>query len=134
TSDDGSEVAWYRDGILVGYGTEYTYNAWANVGAITQKKFTKKAPVVVLDAVMKDSARMIEYDAGDKNVVEVGILFGDTSKIPTVDSCKYKATSAKSGVNVHGQFTAKPADTTYTYARGYLIYNDNGTYRVIYAD
>ncbi len=133
-SDSGEEVAWYRDSVLVGYGSTYEYNAWADVNSITEAPIKKKVPVVVLDGTAKESARMIEYDAGDKEIVEVGILFGDTSAKPNVDSCKYKATSRNSGTGLHGQFTAKPADATYTNARGYLIYKDNGTFRVIYAD
>ena len=73
---------------------------------------------------------MIEYDAGGKEIVEVGILFGDSAEI-TVDSCEYKATSQKK-LN-HGQFTAKPNGDE-TVARGYLIYNDNGAYKVVYSD
>ncbi len=134
-SASGNEVAWYRDGVLVGYGKSYTYHAWSDVGSVAEAAITVKAPVVVLDAAARGSARMIEFDAGDMNIVEVGILFGDTSAKPTVDSCKYKATSAKNGVGIHGQFTAQPADSTYTNARGYLIYKDSkNTYRVIYAD
>ena len=74
---------------------------------------------------------MIEYDAAGKTVIEVGILFGRAGTKPTVESCDGKATSQKTAE--HGQFTAKIDDDT-AVARGYLIYNDAGTYRVIYSD
>ena len=123
-------VAWYRDGVQVAYGTSYTYYVWDNVSDITSDSEGTEKPLVVLDSASKGSARMIEYDAGGKEIVEVGILFGDSAKI-TVDSCEYKATSQKK-LN-HGQFTAKPNGDE-TVARGYLIYNDNGTYKVVYSD
>ncbi|MBQ6901935.1 MAG: hypothetical protein IJN71_02870, partial [Oscillospiraceae bacterium] len=132
-SASGNEVAWYRDGNLVGYGTSYKYNVWAGVGEITQGAITTKAPVVYLDPTVKGTARMIEYDAGDKEIVEVGILFGDGTNM-TVDSCMYKATSQKSGNALHGQFTAQPADDSYTIAKGYLIYRDGSAYKVVYSN
>ncbi|MBR2180625.1 MAG: hypothetical protein IJ949_01910, partial [Oscillospiraceae bacterium] len=132
-STSGDEVAWYRDGNLVGYGASYTYRVWAGVDEITQSAITTKAPVVYLDPTAKDTARMIEYDAGDKEIVEVGILFGDGTNM-TVDSCMYKATSQKSGNALHGQFTAQPADDSYTTAKGYLIYRDGSSYKVVYSD
>ena len=73
---------------------------------------------------------MIEYDAGGKEIVEVGILFGDSSDI-SVESCMYKATSQKK--LSHGQFTAKPNGDE-TVARGYLIYKDGTEYKVVYSD
>ena len=69
-------------------------------------------------------------DANGKNIAEVGIIFGEDAEITSFES---KATSKKRG-NSQGQFTAMPYDGDGKAARGYLIYNDNGTYRVIYAD
>ncbi|MBE6912399.1 MAG: hypothetical protein E7473_07730 [Ruminococcaceae bacterium] len=129
TNTSETATAWFRDGVQVGYGTSYTYYVWANVGEITSGEGTQK-PLVVLDATAKNGARMIEYDAGGKEIIEVGILFGDSTSI-TVDSCEYKATSQKK--LSHGQFTAKPNGDE-TVARGYLIYNDNGTYKVVYSN
>ena len=129
TSTSETAVAWFRDGVQVGYGTSYTYYVWGNVGTITSGEGTQK-PLVVLDATAKSGARMIEYDAGGKEIVEVGILFGDSASI-TVDSCEYKATSQRK--LSHGQFTAKPNGDE-TVARGYLIYNDNDTYKVVYSN
>lgn len=130
TKTYSAPVVWYRDDVRVGYGTEYEYFVWDNVGKITYVEGTAQ-PLVVLDKAIKSgNARMIEYDAGGKKIVEVGILFGDSAGI-TVDSCKYKATSKKGAS--HGQFTAKPYDDE-SCARGYLIYEENGKYKVIYSD
>ena len=127
------EVAWYRDGVLVGYGTTYDYFVWDDVTAITNAPISgAKAPVVVLDdAVKAGKACMIEYDAAGKTIKEVGILFGATDEID-VDSCDSKATSQRK--NTHGQFTAKPrTDGNASYARGYIIYEDSGL-KVKYTD
>lgn len=133
-SSDGQEKAWYRNDALVGYGTSYTFNVWADVTSIEEKAITTKAPVVYLDPVAKDSARMIEYDAGGKEIVEVGILFGNGNNM-SVASCMYKATSqTNGGVDGHGQFTAKPANDTQTVARGYMIYQDGSEYKVVYSN
>ena len=133
-SSDGEEKAWYRNGALVGYGKSYSFNVWDNVTSIEEKAITSKVPVVYLDKVVKSGARMIEYDAGDKKIAEVGILFGD-GKNMTVDSCKYKATSqTNGGEDGHGQFTAKPANDSYKTAIGYLIYKDGDNYKVIYSE
>ena len=127
------EVAWYRDGVLVGYGTTYDYFVWDDVTAITSAPISgAKAPIVVLDdAVKAGKACMIEYDAAGKTIKEVGILFGATDEID-VDSCDSKATSQRK--NTHGQFTAKPrTDGNASYARGYIIYEDSGL-KVKYTD
>ncbi len=123
-------VVWYRDDVRVGYGTTYEYFVWDNVEKITYVEGTAQ-PLVVLEKTVKDgNARMIEYDAGGKKIVEVGILFGDNAGV-TVDSCKYKAVSKKGAS--HGQFTAKPYGDE-SYARGYLIYEEDGEYKVIYSN
>lgn len=137
-SASGNEVAWYRDDVLVGYGTSYKYNVWDAVGKIEEKAIVgSKQPIVVLDKTVKtdddgSKAYMIEFDSADKQIVEVGILFAENGT-PTVDSCMYKATSQKNGSGIHGQFTAKPANASQTVVRGYLIYKDGDTYRVIYS-
>lgn len=136
TDNNGSKtltpyVYWYRNGKQVDYGTEYTYYVW-DKAEITKSFTGTNAPLVVLDSVVKkDNAYMIEYDAAGKQIIEVGILFGRAGTTPTVESCDGKATSQKT--EEHGQFTAKIDDST-AVARGYLIYNDGGTYRVIYSD
>ncbi len=138
TYNDKDSVVWYRDDVRVGFGTTYEYYVWDNVEKITYVEGTAQ-PLVVLDkAVKTDStgtnAYMIEYDAGGKTIVEVGILFGG-SEGGTVDSCEYKAVSQeKGGTTGHGQFTAKPANSTQTAARGYMIYQDGSEYKVVYSD
>ena len=72
---------------------------------------------------------MIEYDAGNKQIIETGILFGEATV--EIGSCEYKATSQWN--KSHGQFTALPSGDE-NYARGYLIYNDGGVYKVIYTE
>jgi len=134
TKTYSAPVVWYRDSVRVGYGTTYEYFVWDNVEKITYVEGTAQ-PLVVLDKAVKTDANgtksyMIEYDAGGKNIVEVGILFGDNVG-GTVDSCKYKATSKKGAS--HGQFTAKPFGDE-SYARGYMIYEEDGEYKVIYSD
>ena len=124
-------VYWYRNGRQVDYGTTYTYHVW-DAATITHSYTGTNAPLVVLDSTVKSgNAYMIEYDAAGKQVIEVGILFGNAGTKPTVESCHGKATSQKT--EEHGQFTARIDDDS-AVARGYLIYNDGGTYRVIYSD
>ena len=126
TSDEA--VYWVRDNAIVGYGKSYTYAAWDNT-EISTSESGELVPVVLLDSDAKDGARMIEYNAAGKNVIEVGIVFGSVSGV-TIDSCNSKATSQYK--KQHGQFTAKPNGTE-TYARGYLIYEDDGAYKVVYS-
>ncbi len=126
------EVYWYRDGKLVDYGKEYKFNVWDKT-VVTTSGTGNNGAKIMLDKVVKNTATqeksyMIEYDKGDKTILEVGILFGENA-VPTVENCNEKMSSQRN--EAHGQFSAA---SEYTYARGYLIYNDNGTYRVIYAD
>ena len=99
----------------------------------------KEVPVIVIDEHSEeDDFYMIEYDIPDGYTkLEAGILFGDDVH-KTVQSCYYKAKSANAPeMASHGQFTASPSeDTTKTWnvVRGYLIYNDGTTNRIIYAD
>ncbi len=121
-------VYWYRDNKLVDYGTSYSFYIWGNT-EITTLSTGNNGAKVMLDKP-KSKAYMIEYDKGTANVVEVGIIFGNSKDI-TIGNCEEKMNSQRSDFT-HGQFSAT-ADK-YTTARGYLIYNDKGTYRVIYAD
>ncbi len=123
-------VVWYRDSVRVGYGSTYEYFVWDDVEKITYVEGTAQ-PLVVLDKKVKNGAYMIEYDAGGKEIVEVGIIFGNGNNM-TVDSCMYKATSKKNAN--HGQFTAKPAADEYANARGYMIYLDGSEYKVVYSN
>ena len=127
TFTSNNPVYWMREGAVLGYGETYTYAAW-DATKITTSETGELIPVVLLDADAKDGARMIEYNTAGKNVIEVGIVFGDEDV--NIGSCTSKATSQYK--NQHGQFTAKPYGEE-TVARGYMIYEDNGTYRVIYS-
>ena len=129
TSD--SAVYWYRDEKLVDYGTEYKFFIWDNTTVTTSDKGHNGAKLM-LDKNVKDNTYMVEYDAGDAKLLEVGILFGDTGETPTVESCKEKMSSQRNiNEKGHGQFSAT---SDYPVARGYLVYQDGDAYRVIYAD
>ncbi|MBE6965248.1 MAG: hypothetical protein E7441_04355 [Ruminococcaceae bacterium] len=132
TCEATDDVYWYRDGKCVDYGTTYIFNVWGDT-KITTSATGSNGAKVMLDEVEKttgttEKTYMIEYDKGDKNIIEVGILFGQNAT-PTIEVCDQKMTSQRN--SDHGQFSATSA---YSNTRGYLIYNDNGTYRVIYAD
>ena len=124
-----SDGTWYVNEKPVAYGASYKHCVW-DTASITFKAEETIAPIISIDSTKKtNGARMISYDANGKEIVEVGILFGDNASLA---SCNSKAASKATG-DAQGQFTAMPNGTETT-ARGYLIYNDNGTYKVIYAD
>lgn len=130
TCTANSDVYWYRDGELVDYGTEYKFFIWDNTTVTTSDKGHNGAKLM-LDK-KKDNTYMVEYDAGDAKLLEVGILFGDTGENPTVESCKEKMSSQRNiNEKGHGQFSATSECAV---ARGYLVYQDGDAYRVIYAD
>ncbi len=133
SGNDNKAKYWLRNGKIVKFGTSYEYLVWDGANIMSSYDTTTAIrPTVVIDTTSVDGAYMIEYDKGNKSIAEVGILFGNSEKI-TVDSCKYKATSQWN--RDHGQFMAKPyGDTSESFARGYLIYNDGGSYKVIYTD
>ncbi len=125
-------TCWKRDGKVVSYNKDYTYYLWEDT-TIEQSNEAlpagKKLPIIILDNDKVDGAYMIEYDAADYEIVEVGLVFGDsTDGTPSVDSCKKKFTSQRK--LSHGQMAAKYSDNV----RGYLIYKDGSDYRVIYDD
>lgn len=135
---DSEDTVWYRGGKPVGYGKTYTYNVWSDTTITSEPLTGEKTPLVYLDTAVKtvgdERAYMIEFDGAGKEIVEVGILFSN-SGTPEVGSCQHKATSqTKGGDDGHGQFTAKPANSTQTVARGYLIYNENGEYKTVYSE
>ncbi len=127
TSENG-EVYWLRDGKVVDFGASYTFNVWGETEITTAASGYDNGPKIVLDSVIKDDAYMIEYDSGDKTIVEVGIIFGDSDAI-TVSSCSEKMNSQRN--SKHGQFTAQ---SDYSIAKGYLIYEDGAEYKVIYTE
>lgn len=129
--ESNTAVYWYRNDKLVDYGTEYTFYVWDDATVKTSSE-GHELPIVVLDAKVKDNNFMIEYDNAGKEIVEVGILFGNAGSVPTVSSCYENMNSQRENVS-HGQFTAR-ADQ-YTNARGYLIYRDNDdSFKVIYSE
>lgn len=121
-------VYWYRDGKLVDYGTEYKFFIWDNTTITTSNEGHNGAKLMLDKA--KGKSYMVEYDAGNSTLLEVGILFGATGEVPTVERCHEKMSSQREDFT-HGQFTAT---SDYEVARGYLIYKDGDSYRVIYAD
>lgn len=124
-----SEGTWYVNGKPAAYGSTYKHCVW-DAATITFAADKTTAPIISLDGKTKtNGARMISYDANGADIVEVGILFGNNA---TVSSFSGKAASKAKG-DVQDQFTAQPSGEEIA-AKGYLIYNDNGTYRVIYAD
>ncbi|MBQ2743037.1 MAG: Ig-like domain-containing protein [Oscillospiraceae bacterium] len=128
TCTSSENVYWYRDDKLVDYGTSYSFYLW-DTTSITTKPTGNNGAKIMLDK-SKSNSYMIEYDKGTADVVEVGIIFGNNANI-TIDNCEEKMNSQRNDFT-HGQFSATADE--YTTGRGYLIYNDNGTYRVIYAD
>ena len=126
-------TCWKRNGEIIAYGRDYTYYVWGNTEIESSKEALSavKDPIVYLDPVVNSNgARMIEYDKGDFEIVEVGILFGEEGGTPVITSCIEKMNSQRN--SNHGQFTATPSDASYT-ARGYMIYRDNAEYKVIYS-
>lgn len=127
---DINATHWLRDGRVVAYGTDYTHYIWDATSIYCSYAPIEKNPVVVIEDTLVDGAAMIEYDKGNKSIVEVGILFGSTATVD-INSCEFKATSQWN--KSHGQFTASH-NSDEAYARGYLIYDDGGMYKVIYTD
>ena len=121
-------TAWKRDGKIVSYDREYTYYIW-DATEIEQSTDTlsdgARLPIVILDADRVDGSVMIEYDEGDYDIVEAGIVFGTNA---TITSCTSKYTSQRDVA--HGQFAVSASGT----ARGYVIYRDGTDYKVIYTD
>ena len=138
-SSETSATGWTRGGKLVTYSPDYTFYTWLNaVGTIAKyegEEITDKIPLVVLEN--NGTNYMLEYDEGEYEVVEAGILFGNTEKT-TVNSAYSKAKVMRlEKNNGHGQFTASSMGTANeSYARGYVMYkdhNDNHKIKVIYS-
>ncbi|MBQ9984849.1 MAG: hypothetical protein IJP38_00895 [Oscillospiraceae bacterium] len=116
TSD--ATTCWKRDDEIIAYGSSYKFNVWdaTNITEGTEE-ITDKVPVAILDYSEKHKAYMLEYDAGDYEIVEAGIIFGkDTADIKTYTSQRKEK---------HNQFTV-PEEGELD-ATGYIIYTlDNG--------
>ncbi len=121
-------TCWKRDGKVVAFGESYTHYIWDATEITSSDEAIEKTPIVVLENTTVDGAYMIEYDAAGYEIVEAGIVFGADDA--TVGSCTSKATSQKNAS--HGQFTAKPSGSE-SAARGYIIYKDGSTNRVVYS-
>ncbi|MBQ4544093.1 MAG: Ig domain-containing protein [Oscillospiraceae bacterium] len=122
---------WLRNGKVVAYGKEYNHRVWGNSEISYISGTAGKRPVAYLEYSELHDACMVEYDAAGKPIIEAGILFS-SSGTPTVDGAMQKFTSQRS--TSRGQFTAKPTVDIYTVARGYIVYDNNGTYEVAYSD
>ena len=125
---------WMRDGRKVAYGSDYTYLAWGTteIEASTVREAGTagaRLPLVVIDKAANGDAYMIEYDEGDFDIVEAGILFGTSGA--KIESCTSKARVSK--IKAHGFFTAKPGQSE-NYARGYVIYKDGESFKIVYSD
>ncbi|MBQ4543956.1 MAG: hypothetical protein II996_00100 [Oscillospiraceae bacterium] len=130
TDNGGTVTHWLRDGKVVSYDPTYIYYVWDSTNITSSYAPIEEKPLVVLDGDTVSGAYMIEYDKGNADaIVEVGILFGTGT--PTVES-KSEIFKSQRGDN-HGQFAAKPSDSSYI-ARGYMIYEDGGEYKVIYSE
>jgi len=125
-----TEGTWKRNGKVVAYGDSYTYYVWDSAEVEFVSGVSEKAPVVVLEYSAKHGAYMIEYDKGSAlEIAEAGILFGNGT--PTVSGGAMEKFTSQRSVS-HGQFTAKPENSSYN-AVGYIVYKDvDNTYKVIY--
>ncbi len=128
-SDNEGFTCWKRDGNIVSYDREYLYYVWDATVITESDEDCVQMPIVFLDDPA-NGAFMIEYDAGDKEICETGILFGNSSDI-SVNSCSSKVTSQRNAT--HGQLTAKPGGEE-SFAKGYMIYKDGNKFGVIYSD
>lgn len=126
---------WTRDGKVVEYGNTYIFNVWDDSEIKYYTEETEKTPSVYLDPDSKDGAYMIEYNAAGYTVVEAGILFGKSGAAkPRVDSYVSKASSTRH--DNHSQFASAPSGEAQdeSVVRGYLIYSDGKTTKVVYSD
>ncbi|MBQ4100225.1 MAG: carbohydrate-binding domain-containing protein, partial [Oscillospiraceae bacterium] len=91
---------------------------------------TKEYNSVVIShpQIKADGTYTITAGETSQAITMQGIIYGSGNH--SIESCDSKATSQKT--EKHCQFTAKPGKTGGRVARGYLIYDDNGTFRVIY--
>ena len=125
TSSD--TTCWKRDGMIIAYGDTYKFNVWDATNITEGEEIIEdKVPVAILDYSEKHGAYMFEYDAGECEIAEAGIIFGGES----IDSCTKKYTSQRKVS--HNQFTVPNEDGVS--AKGYVIFrqNDGSDYEVKY--
>ncbi|MBE6966770.1 MAG: hypothetical protein E7441_12150 [Ruminococcaceae bacterium] len=120
-------VSWYVNEKLVACGDTYTFLATQAARVLTDGLVTV-GPIVNLTKPEGDTY-ILEYNANGKTVIEKGIIFGEAGA--SVTSCSYKVISQRN--DACGKLMAEN-DKNCAKVRGYIIYNDNGTYRVVYAD
>ncbi len=126
TSNNPDFKAWKLGDKIVSYNKSYTFYVWGNV-TLTSATKGEAAPVAALTTV--EGKPMLIYSApADCEILEAGILFGNSATIGSYDSKAFAKEST-------GQFTAEPngAEDDKT-ARGYLIFKKDNVIRVIYAD
>ncbi|MBR3576653.1 MAG: hypothetical protein IKL42_04530, partial [Clostridia bacterium] len=127
TLTNATPVSWYSNGALVAYGTSYSFYATEDA-KITVDSEVQEGPIAKLTNP-EGNTYILEYNANGKEIIEKGIVIGNGT--PTVTSCFYKVISQRT--DSFGKLMTNN-DTDYTVVRGYIIYNDGGTYRVVYAD
>lgn len=117
---------WKRGGKVIAYGDTYNFNVWAGAEITSHTDAVDdKTPVAILEYNDTYKAYMLEYDDGDYEIVEAGILFGGNM---TVDNCTKKYTSQRKVC--HNQFTVPAEEGT---AKGYIIWkNASGAYQIDY--
>ena len=117
---------WMRGGKTIAYGDTYDFNVWAGTEITSHKDAVgDMTPVAILEYNADYGAYMLEYDDGDYEIVEAGILFGGNM---TVDNCTNKYTSQRKVS--HNQFTVPAEEGT---AKGYIIWkNASGAYNIEY--
>ncbi len=113
SANSDATTCWKRDGEIIAYGDSYTFNVWdaTNITEGTEE-ITDKVPVAVLDYSEKYEAYMLEYDAGDYEIVEAGIIFGK-------DTPAMKRFTSQRKVS-HNQFTVPEEEGLD--ATGYIVY------------
>ncbi|MBE6911608.1 MAG: hypothetical protein E7473_03695 [Ruminococcaceae bacterium] len=127
TLTNPTAVSWYVNDVLAAYGTSYSFYATEDA-IVTIDNEVQTGPIVKLNNP-NGNTYILEYNVNGADVIEKGIIIGNGE--PTVTSCFYKVISQRS--DAFGKLMANN-DTSYTTVRGYVIYNDNGTYRVVYAN
>ena len=127
TLTNGEKVSWYVDGNPVAYGTSYTFYATEKADITIDDK-VQEGPIVNL-ANPDGDTYILEYNANGKTVIEKGIIFGEGT--PSVTSCSYKVISQRN--DAFGKLMAEN-DGNCAKVRGYIIYKDGNTHRVVYAD
>ena len=127
TLTNATPVSWYSNGALVAYGTSYSFYATEDA-KITVDSEVQEDPIAKLTNP-EGNTYILEYNVNGKEIIEKGIVIGNGT--PNVTSCFYKVISQRT--DSFGKLMTRN-DTGYNIVRGYIIYNDNGTYRVVYAD